>query len=114
MYQNKSQGALLTILQLINEIISEPDIQESLCLLGGVPLVMHYTTSEYNHSIRTEVARFVGIMCSATTHVAQMFVSCRTFPLIVNLLEPNYEEGKEMIHFTLDAIIKIFKIHVNK
>jgi hypothetical protein len=93
--------------------------------LGGVPLVMHYTTNEYNHSIRTEVAKFVGVMCAATTHVAQMFVACRyvpfvyliltflrTFPLVVNLLEPNYEEGKEMIHFTLDAIIKIFKIHV--
>ena len=97
------------------------------CLLGGIPVVTAFCTNEYNYELRTEVARFVHTVCCSNNSITQMFLATRYlvekhlillkllirgFPVIVKLLEPNYEQCQSMIHYALESIIKIFKVQV--
>ncbi len=76
-------------------------------------MISAFTSSDYSIPVRTETSRFILAMCSGNSQSLHMFIACRSFPLMVLLLEPdNYEDHKDMIHCCLDSILKVFKLQV--
>mmetsp|Transcript_1064 Transcript_1064/g.3807 ORF Transcript_1064/g.3807 Transcript_1064/m.3807 type:complete len:1109 (+) Transcript_1064:54-3380(+) len=101
------------VLQLVNEIIREnPEIQENICLVGGIPAILKYTTPVYNKAIRLETARFVKQMCGSSNLTHQMFIACRGLPILVSFLKTNnYKSDKDLVWMAIDGIQSVFSLH---
>eukprot|EP01094_Clydonella_sp_ATCC50884_P002136 TRINITY_DN11643_c0_g1_i1.p1 TRINITY_DN11643_c0_g1~~TRINITY_DN11643_c0_g1_i1.p1 ORF type:complete len:1085 (-),score=383.55 TRINITY_DN11643_c0_g1_i1:312-3566(-) len=103
---------LRSILQLVNQIIEDnTEIQENLCLVGGIPAIMKFAAKEYPKDVRLETARFIKQMCATSTLTLQMFIACRGLPLLVeNLQTTNYRENRELVHVAIDGIMSVFHL----
>ena len=40
-----------------------------------------------------------------------MFLACDGLISLVNYLDPNYDDNKELVHIAIDCVHSIFKIH---
>ncbi|TPX41255.1 hypothetical protein SeMB42_g05652 [Synchytrium endobioticum] len=104
-------GVLLSILRVINQSIeNNTELQESLCLLGALPVVMSFTSAVHDTEIRTEAAHFVQHMCRTSTLTLQMFISCRGLPVLVNFLDEDYMKHRELTWMTIDGIWCVFEL----
>eukprot|EP01117_Protostelium_nocturnum_P004555 TRINITY_DN1643_c1_g2_i1.p1 TRINITY_DN1643_c1_g2~~TRINITY_DN1643_c1_g2_i1.p1 ORF type:complete len:1059 (-),score=373.24 TRINITY_DN1643_c1_g2_i1:7-3183(-) len=108
--ENQDNNVVFSVLKLLNQTIDDPSVQDAVCLLGGIPLITSFSSEKHQVYIRIEVSRFVRAICSASSLTLHMFVSCRGFPILVSLLEGDYRECKEMIHNSLDSMLKIFRL----
>ena len=102
------------MLRMLNQIIeSNKEIQENLCLVGGIPTVLRYAHKQYNKEIRLEAARFVKQMCSTSTLTLQMFIACRGLPVLVSLIEnDSYTEHKDLVFMAIDGVGSVFELQV--
>lgn len=100
------------VLQLVNEIIKDhPEIQENICLVGGIPAILKYTTPVYNKAIRLETARFVKQMCGSSNLTHQMFIACRGLPILVSFLKTNnYKSDRDLVWMAIDGIQSVFSL----
>jgi len=108
-----NESCVISIMQLINQVGDNNDIQDALCLLGGIPEITQFSQSNFSYDVRLEVSKFVKVICTASSTTLHMFVSCRGFQILVSLLEINYMGFREVIHYTLDSIIRIFKLETH-
>eukprot|EP01119_Soliformovum_irregulare_P008680 TRINITY_DN2177_c1_g1_i1.p1 TRINITY_DN2177_c1_g1~~TRINITY_DN2177_c1_g1_i1.p1 ORF type:complete len:1141 (+),score=342.93 TRINITY_DN2177_c1_g1_i1:52-3474(+) len=103
---------ILALLQLICQFIGHTDLLEAFCLLGCIPIVSMFSVEKYTPAIRLEVSRICKIWTS-TTSTLQIFIGCRNFTILVNLLESDYAGNKEMVHHALDCILRIFRLQTH-
>ena len=106
--------AYLLMLRMVNQIVdNNKEIQENLCLVGGIPSILRFAHKQYNKEIRLEAARFVKQMCSTSTLTLQMFIACRGLPVLVSLIEnDNYHEHKDLVFMALDGVGSVFELQV--
>ncbi|TPX37984.1 hypothetical protein SmJEL517_g00405 [Synchytrium microbalum] len=102
---------LLRILGVINQSIeNNTELQENLCLLGALPVIMSFTSPVHDSDIRLEAAQFVQQMCRTSTLTLQMFISCRGLPVLVNFLDEDYSKHKDLVWMTIDGIWSVFEL----
>ncbi|KYQ88661.1 putative protein serine/threonine kinase [Tieghemostelium lacteum] len=108
---NINAMVLCSILKVVNQIIdNNMEIQENLCLVGGIPAIMKFSTREYSAGVRLETASFISKMCSTSTLTLQMFIACKGLPILVDFLLSNYQESKKLVLMAVDAIINVFEL----
>ncbi|EGG21702.1 putative protein serine/threonine kinase [Cavenderia fasciculata] len=111
MLEVSNSHVLCSILKVVNQIIdNNMEIQENLCLVGGIPSIMKFAGREYDANIRLETASFVSKMCSTSTLTLQMFIACKGLPILVDFLATPYQQSKRLVCLALDAIVNVFEL----
>ncbi|ORY78918.1 hypothetical protein BCR35DRAFT_325387 [Leucosporidium creatinivorum] len=106
----RSREILGILLRVVNLIVGEdPDTLEKLCLVGGCPVVMSFASNKFSREIRLEAALFIGSMCR--TSLLTMFVSCRGLRTLVEMMDENYAERKDLVWMAVDGISRVFEMH---
>ncbi|KAJ3452182.1 mtk1/mekk4 [Anaeramoeba flamelloides] len=111
MLELTSPFVILSILQLLNQIIYQNrTMQQNLCLVGAVPLIMKFSTKDFSLDIRKEASNFFWQICHTSTITLQMFISCRGLPILVELLKLNYYNQKNILFQTIENIDSVFEL----
>lgn len=106
---NPGKDVIYKLLRIINLIVSvDPGLVESFCLVGGIAVVMTYASKRYSHELRLEAATFVGHVTHTSVLTLQMFIACRGFRVLVDLLD---EEAQELVYEAVSAISSVFESH---
>ncbi len=94
-----------SLLRLINQLIEEsPKIQEQACLGGVLPSIIRFGHPHYAREIRVESAYFIGQLSQNPGLALQIFVGSGGLEVIVNFLDINYGENKDLILMAIDCI----------
>jgi len=106
---------ILCLLKLINQsMIDERSVQETICLMNGIPIITGFADKLYPESIREEVSKFVLELCSSSNQSLNMFIAgSRGCRVLVDLLDSDYFTGFSLIHNSLDSISLIFKMNTS-
>jgi serine/threonine protein kinase len=101
-------NVLSKLLRIVNVIIEDNiNLQENLCLVGGIPIIMNFTSRKYNYDIRLEAANFIRQICHTSL---QIFVSCRGLKVLVELLQEDYIKHKQLIWIAVNGIWSVFEL----
>ncbi len=108
----RSREILGILLRIVNLVIGfEPNTLEKICLVGGCPVVMAFASNKYSREIRLEAALFIGAMCRTSLLTLQMFISCRGLRTLVDMVDENYAERKDLVWMAVDGISRVFEMH---
>jgi len=108
----RSREILGILLRIVNLVIGfEPSTLEKICLVGGCPVVMAFASNKYSREIRLEAALFIGAMCRTSLLTLQMFISCRGLRTLVDMVDENYAERKDLVWMAVDGISRVFEMH---
>ncbi|CAG8611906.1 10892_t:CDS:2, partial [Dentiscutata erythropus] len=104
-------SVLSRLLKIVNIIIaSNINLQENLCLVGGIPVIMNFTSKRYPYEIRVEAAIFIRQICHTSPVILQMFISCRGLKVLVEFLQEDYTEHKELVWIAVNGIYGVFEL----
>ncbi|CAG8463672.1 17327_t:CDS:2 [Racocetra persica] len=104
-------SVLSRLLKIVNIIIaSNINLQENLCLVGGIPVIMNFTSKRYPYEIRVEAAIFIRQICHTSPVILQMFISCRGLKVLVEFLQEDYNEHKELVWIAVNGIYGVFEL----
>jgi hypothetical protein len=102
---------ILKLLKIVNAIIfDDVEVQENLCFVGGIPIITKFATKKYPSNIRLEAAAFVRQMYQTSVLTLQMFVSCGGLNVLVEFLEEDYEEQKDLVLIGVNGIWSVFEM----
>ncbi|KAJ3917570.1 armadillo-type protein, partial [Lentinula edodes] len=80
---------------------------ESFCLIGGIPVVMGFTSKRFPSECRLEASNFIQLMCHTSVLTLQMFISCRGLKVLVALLD---EDSSPLVAHALNGISSVFDL----
>jgi hypothetical protein len=101
----------LRLLRILNFIIMDDiEVQESLCFMGGIPIVTKFAFKPFASNIRHEAAAFFQQICQTSTLTMQIFVSCRGLNVIAQILEEDYRTEKDLVLVGVGAIWNVFNL----
>ena len=108
----KTQDILiLSLLKVINTIILDAvDLQENLCFVGGIPIVTKFTARQFSNEIRFEAAAFARQMYQTSTLTLQMFVSAGGLNVLVEFLDEDYDEARDLVLIGVNGIWNVFEL----
>ncbi|CAG8542564.1 11577_t:CDS:2, partial [Racocetra fulgida] len=102
---------LSKLLKIVNIIIADNiDVQENFCLVGGIPIIMSFTSKRYLYKIRVEAAIFIRQICHTSPIILQMFISCQGLKILVDFLQEEYSKHKELIWIAINGIYSVFEL----
>ena len=100
-----------SILIVVNQIIAQDaKLQESLCMLGGIPAIMTFAGPAHPLDLRLQAAYFLHDMCHASQLTLQMCIACRSLPTLVSFLEPDYAVNGELVRLGIDAVLRVLAL----
>ncbi len=108
----KTQETLiLSLLKVVNAIILDAvDLQENLCFVGGIPIITKFTARQFSNEIRIEAAAFVRQMYQTSTLTLQMFVSAGGLNVLVEFLDEDYDEARDLVLIGVNGIWNVFEL----
>lgn len=107
------ESLILCLLKVVNAIILDAvDIQENLCFVGGIPIITKFTARQYSNEIRLEAAAFVRQMYQTSTLTLQMFVSAGGLNVLVEFLDEDYDEARDLVLIGVNGIWNVFELQV--
>jgi len=83
---------------------------ESFCLIGGIPVIMGFTSKRHPSECRLEASKFIQLLCHASVLTLQMFISCRGLKVLVDLLDEDYNEQTELVQHALNGVGSVFEL----
>ncbi len=89
------------------------EIQENLCFVGGIPIITKFAARQYSNEIRLEAAAFVRQMYQTSTLTLQMFVSAGGLNVLVEFLDEDYDEARDLVLIGVNGIWNVFELQVN-
>ena len=102
---------ILNLLKIINAIIfNDTEVQENLCFVGGIPKINKFASKRFPREIRLEAAAFVRQMYQTSTLTLQMFVSAGGLTILVDFLEDDYDEDRELVLIGVNGIWSVFEL----
>ncbi|KAG8969493.1 hypothetical protein FRC03_002354, partial [Tulasnella sp. 419] len=108
---NPTREVIMKLLKIINLLVtSDLGFLESFCLIGGIPVVMTFTTKKYSSDCRLEASNFVRLLCHSSVLTLQMFISCRGLKVLVDLLDEDYGEQSDLVVHALNGIGSVFEL----
>ncbi|CAG8548816.1 12494_t:CDS:2 [Ambispora leptoticha] len=106
-----SEKVVSRLLVIVNSIIKDnQNLQENLCLVGGIPVIKNFTSKRYSYETRLQAGIFIRQMCHTSTLTLQMFVSCRGLKVLVDFLEEDYTLHKELVWIAVNGIWSVFEL----
>jgi len=107
----RHRDIVLSLLKIVNTIIfNDVEIQENLCFVGGIPIITRYASKKFPSEIRLEAADFVRQMFQTSTLTLQMFVSAGGLKVLVEFLEEDYEEERDLVLIGVNGIWSVFEL----
>ncbi|KAJ3853580.1 hypothetical protein EV368DRAFT_38634, partial [Lentinula lateritia] len=99
---------VLQLLRIINLLVTgNIGFLESFCLIGGIPVVMGFTSKRFPSECRLEASNFIQLMCHTSVLTLQMFISCRGLKVLVALLD---EDSSPLVAHALNGISSVFDL----
>ncbi|RPD56118.1 kinase-like protein [Lentinus tigrinus ALCF2SS1-7] len=106
-----SRDVTLKLLQIVNALVTaDMGFLESFCLIGGIPVIMGFTSKKYPSECRLEASHFIRLLCHSSVLTLQMFISCRGLKVLVDLLDEDYTEQSELVVHALNGICSVFEL----
>lgn len=93
--------------------MNDVEIQENLCFVGGIPIITKFAARQYSNEIRLEAAAFVRQMYQTSTLTLQMFVSAGGLNVLVEFLDEDYDEARDLVLIGVNGIWNVFELQVN-
>jgi hypothetical protein len=110
----RRRDIVFCLLRVVNAIIYDDyEIQENLCFVGGIPIINEFASKKYPREIRLEAAAFVQQMYQTSTLTLQMFVSAGGLNVLVEFLEDDYEDERELVLIGVNGIWSVFELQVS-
>ena len=107
----RRRDIIFNLLKTVNLIIfNEVEIQENLCFVGGIPIITKFASKRYSSEIRLEAAAFVRQMYETSTMTLQMFVSAGGLKVLVEFLEEDYEEERDLVLVGVNGVWSVFEL----
>ena len=107
----RRRDAIFHLLRIVNTIIdNDVEIQENLCFVGGIPIITKFASKKYSSEIRLEAAAFVHQMFQTSTLTLQMFVSAGGLKVLVEFLEEDYEEERDLVLIGVNGVWSVFEL----
>ena len=102
---------VLNLLKIVNAIIfNDEDVQENLCFVGGIPKINKFAAKVFPREIRLEAAAFVRQMYQTSRLILQMFVSAGGLSVLVDFLEDDYDDDRELVLIGVNGIWSVFEL----
>lgn len=102
---------ILNLLRIINTIIfADEEVQENLCFVGGIPRILTFASKQYPREVRFEAAAFCRQMYQTSTLILQMFVSAGGLTVLVDFLEDDYDDDRELVLIGVNGIWSVFEL----
>lgn len=109
----RRRDVIYNLLRIINSLIyNDYEVQENLCFVGGIPIINQYASKKYPREIRIEAAAFVQQMYRSSTLTLQMFVSAGGLNVLVEFLEDDYEDERDLVLIGINGIWSVFELQV--
>ncbi|OCH90450.1 kinase-like protein [Obba rivulosa] len=106
-----SRDVNLKLLQIVNALVTaDMGFLESFCLIGGIPVIMGFTSKKYPPECRLEASNFIRLLCHASVLTLQMFIACRGLKVLVDLLDEDYTEQADLVNHALNGICSVFEL----
>ncbi|KAJ7070151.1 hypothetical protein C8F01DRAFT_1115466 [Mycena amicta] len=106
-----SRDVSIQLLQLINLLVnSNLGFLESFCLIGGIPVMMSFSSKKFPSECRLEASNFIRLLCHTSVMTLQMFISCRGLKVLVDLIDEDYTEQTELVVHALNGIGSVFEL----
>ncbi|KAJ7243744.1 hypothetical protein C8J57DRAFT_60548 [Mycena rebaudengoi] len=106
-----SRDVSMRLLQIINLLVTANlGFLESFCLIGGIPVMMNFTSKKYPSECRLEASNFIRLLCHTSVMTLQMFISCRGLKVLVDLIDEDYTEQTELVVHALNGIGSVFEL----
>ncbi|THH30590.1 hypothetical protein EUX98_g3597 [Antrodiella citrinella] len=106
-----SRDVTLKLLQIVNELVTtDMGFLESFCLIGGIPVIMGFTSKRHPIECRLQASNFIRLLCHSSILTLQMFISCRGLKVLVDLLDEDYSEQAELVIHALNGIGSVFEL----
>ncbi|KKK13913.1 hypothetical protein P175DRAFT_0467267 [Aspergillus ochraceoroseus IBT 24754] len=107
----RRRDTTLCLLRIVNAIIYDDyEVQENLCFVGGIPIINEFASKKYPREIRLEAAAFVQQMYQTSTLTLQMFVSAGGLNVLVEFLEDDYEDERDLVLVGVNGIWSVFEL----
>ncbi|KAL8835354.1 MAG: hypothetical protein Q9170_003343 [Blastenia crenularia] len=107
----RHRDIIFNLLRIVNAIIfGDMEIQENLCFVGGIPIITQFASKRYSSEIRLEAAAFVRQMFQTSTLTLQMFVSAGGLKVLVEFLEEDYEEERDLVLIGVNGVWSVFEL----
>ncbi|OAX80201.1 STE/STE11/CDC15 protein kinase, partial [Emergomyces africanus] len=107
----RRRDVISNLLKIVNAIIFDDyEIQENLCFVGGIPIINKFASKKYPREIRLEAAAFVQQMYQTSTLTLQMFVSAGGLNVLVEFLEDDYEDERDLVLIGVNGIWSVFEL----
>lgn len=107
----KRLDVVLNLLKIVNAIIfNDVEVQENLCFVGGIPKINKFASKKFPREIRFEAAAFVRQMYQTSTLILQMFVSAGGLSVLVDFLEDDYDDDRELVLIGVNGIWSVFEL----
>ena len=108
---SRHRDIIFSLLRIVNTIIcSDVETQENLCFVGGIPIITKYASKKFPSEIRLEAAAFIRQMFQTSTLTLQMFVSAGGLRVLVEFLEEDYEEERDLVLIGVNGIWSVFEL----
>lgn len=102
---------VLNLLKIVNAIIfNDVEVQENLCFVGGIPKINKFASKKFPREIRLEAAAFVRQMYQTSVLILQMFVSAGGLSVLVDFLEDDYDDDRELVLIGVNGIWSVFEL----
>ena len=107
----RRRDIIFNLLKTVNLVIfNDVEIQENLCFVGGIPIITKFASKKYSSEIRLEAAAFVRQMYQTSTLTLQMFVSAGGLKVLVEFLEEDYEEERDLVLIGVNGVWSVFEL----
>lgn len=107
----RHRDIIFNLLKIVNTIISgDVETQENVCFVGGIPIITHYASKRFPSEIRLEAAAFIRQMFETSTLTLQMFVSAGGLKVLVEFLEEDYEDERNLVLIGVNGIWSVFEL----
>ncbi|WRT67650.1 uncharacterized protein IL334_004622 [Kwoniella shivajii] len=105
-----SRDVAVRLLKIVNLIVtSDVEMLESFCLIGGIPVIIPFTSKKHSLETRLEASTFIQQLTSSALTL-QMFISCRGLRILVELLDEDYALNKTLVLSSLEGISSVFEL----
>ncbi|KAJ7644441.1 hypothetical protein FB45DRAFT_897923 [Roridomyces roridus] len=102
----------MRLLQIINLLVNTNlGFLESFCLIGGIPVMMNFTSKKFPSECRLEASNFIRLLCHTSVMTLQMFISCRGLKVLVDLIDEDYTEQTDLVVHALNGIGSVFDLN---
>ena len=107
----RHRDIIFNLLRIVNTIIfNDVETQENLCFVGGIPIITKFASKKHPSEIRLEAAAFTRQLFQTSTLALQMFVSAGGLRVLVEFLEEDYEEERNLVLIGVTGIWNVFEL----